>query len=176
MKVLGNLLSNSVKFTKPGGAVRVRARRIAQSILIFVEDNGQGVDPQALKRLGTPFEQSRAVIENGMKGSRLGLAIARALAEMHRWALRLRSRVGVGTVVLLRLPIDSHPDRLTRDAARALREIGAEMKTRAPSPKGFAARPLHMRPEQGAPLAGRAAGNANTTRKPGALSSMRSAP
>ncbi len=173
VKALGILLSNSVKFTKPGGAIRVHARRIDQSIHIFVEDNGQGVEPEALKRLGAPFEQSRAVIENGMKGSGLGLAIARALMDMHRGALRLRSRVGVGTIVLLRLPVSAPTDRAARDAARALREIGAEMKTRAPRLLCLSTR---LAQGQSGPLAGRAAGNEKTTRKPGSLSSTRSAP
>jgi len=56
VKVLGNLLSNSVKFTPPRGKVRVRALKLHRSILVYVQDNGRGVEREALKRLGAPFE------------------------------------------------------------------------------------------------------------------------
>jgi two-component system cell cycle sensor histidine kinase PleC len=59
--------------------------------------------------LGRPFEQAGGVLENGMKGSGLGLAIARAIAELHGGALKLRSRPGVGTVAMIRLPTPETP-------------------------------------------------------------------
>ena len=131
VKVLSNLLSNSVKFTGPHGKVRVRAVGTGNAVAIYVEDNGQGVESDALKRLGAPFEQSRAVLEDGMKGSGLGLAIARALIDLHRGSLRLRSRVGTGTVVLVRLSARSAVDYAARRAE--LREIGAVMRANAPT-------------------------------------------
>ncbi|HEY8067021.1 MAG TPA: ATP-binding protein [Methylosinus sp.] len=105
VKSIGVLVSNSLKFTSPGGAVRVRARRLARSIAIFVEDDGCGIEKAAIPKLGRPFEQPIAVIENGMKGSGLGLAIARSLMALHGGALRIRSHVGVGTVAMLRIPV-----------------------------------------------------------------------
>ena len=139
VKVLGNLLSNSVKFTPPRGKVRVRALKLNRSILVYVQDNGRGVEREALKRLGAPFEQSCAVIEDGMKGSGLGLAIARALIDLHRGSLRLRSRIGVGTVALVRLSADTALDRAAQRASE-LRDIGAVMKAKAPAEKTRAAR------------------------------------
>jgi len=162
VKVLSNLLSNSVKFTPPRGKVRVRALKLNRSIVVYVQDNGQGVEREALKRLGAPFEQSRAVIEDGMKGSGLGLAIARALIDLHRGSLRLRSRVGVGTVVLVRLSAETPIDHAAQHAAE-LRSIGAVMKARALA-------------EKTQPRAEPAAGSDTTTRKPGALSSKRNEP
>jgi two-component system, cell cycle sensor histidine kinase PleC len=175
VKVIGILLSNSVKFTAPGGGVRVRARRRFGEIHISVADNGQGVERQALKRLGTPFEQSRAVIENGMKGTGLGLAIARALVDLHGGSLRLRSRLGLGTIVLLRLPRGPEGAEAAEDAARALRELAAAMKARARQP-GVAGRTGHARAEAGGAPAPRSFGSEKTTRKPGALSSKRKVP
>jgi two-component system cell cycle sensor histidine kinase PleC len=104
VKILVILLSNGVKFNEAGGGVRVRARRIARSIDIFIEDNGCGIERRSIEKLGRPFEQPTAVMENGMKGSGLGLAIARSLIELHGGAMRIRSRVGVGTIVFVRLP------------------------------------------------------------------------
>jgi two-component system cell cycle sensor histidine kinase PleC len=104
VKVLGVLLSNSIKFNDAGGHVRIRARRRANSVGIFVEDDGCGIEQESIEKLGRPFEQPAAVMENGMKGSGLGLAIARSLVELHGGAMRIRSRVGMGTVVFVRLP------------------------------------------------------------------------
>jgi two-component system cell cycle sensor histidine kinase PleC len=162
VKVLGNLLSNSVKFTPPRGKVRVRALKLNRSILVYVQDNGRGVEREALKRLGAPFEQSCAVIEDGMKGSGLGLAIARALVDLHRGSLRLRSRIGFGTVALVRLSADTPLDRAAQRASE-LRDIGAVMKAKAPAEK------TQPRDEP-------AEGSDTTTRSPGALSSRRKEP
>jgi two-component system cell cycle sensor histidine kinase PleC len=140
VKVLGILLSNSIKFTAPGGRVRIRAHKIGDSVDIFVEDNGQGVDGEAVKKLCSPFVQSRAVMENGMKGSGLGLAIAKALMDLHRGSLRLRSRVGVGTVVLVRFCAQDVRRDGSREAAR-LREAGAAMRARAPYPQSRSVTP-----------------------------------
>ncbi|MGA8172227.1 MAG: ATP-binding protein [Methylocystis sp.] len=162
VKALGNLLSNSVKFAPPRGKVRVRAAKLNRSIFVYVQDNGQGIEPEALKRLGAPFEQSRAVIEDGMKGSGLGLAITRALVDLHRGSLRLRSRVGVGTVALIRLSADTTLDRAAQNASE-LRGIGAVMKAKASTE------------ELQAPFEG-IEGNDTTARNPGSLSSSRNEP
>lgn len=105
VKAIGVLVSNSLKFTPDGGHIRIRARRIARAIDIFVEDAGCGIAKSAIPRLGRPFEQPTAVMQNGMKGSGLGLAIARSLVALHGGSMRIRSRVGVGTIVMLRIPI-----------------------------------------------------------------------
>ncbi len=104
VKTLGVFISNSVKFTENNGLLHIRARRYGETITIYIADNGCGIDQQALLRLGRPFEQSAAVMENGMKGSGLGLAIARALVDLHGGVLRIRSRPGAGTMAMIRLP------------------------------------------------------------------------
>ena len=55
--------------------------------------------------MGRPFEQNGAIIENGFKGSGLGFAIARSLAELHGGGVKVRSKLGVGTIVMLSLPV-----------------------------------------------------------------------
>jgi len=122
VKIIGVLLSNSIKFNDAGGRVRVRARRSPGGVGIFVEDNGCGIERSSIEKLGRPFEQPTAVMENGMKGSGLGLAIARSLVELHGGAMRIRSRVGRGTIVLVQLPSSSrvrHIPELERPRARA---------------------------------------------------------
>ncbi|TDX64337.1 two-component system cell cycle sensor histidine kinase PleC [Methylosinus sp. sav-2] len=118
VKSIGVLVSNSLKFTSAGGAVRVRARRLARSVAIFVEDDGCGIEKAAIPKLGRPFEQPIAVIENGMKGSGLGLAIARSLMALHGGALRIRSHVGIGTIAMLRIPVRPTTRAISAQGAR----------------------------------------------------------
>ncbi len=103
-KVLTALLSNALKFSKQGSVVRLRAVVLPTSLDIQVEDSGVGIPKEALHRIGRPFEQTGAVMCNGMKGSGLGLAIATSLIELHGGRLDIHSQEGVGTVAHIRIP------------------------------------------------------------------------
>ena len=103
-QVILNLLSNAVKFTPDGGRVDVRGRVRGDWIVIAIEDTGIGIPYDALKRLGRPFEQVESQLTKSHQGSGLGLAIARSLVELHGGFMRIRSRIGAGTTVILRLP------------------------------------------------------------------------
>jgi two-component system, cell cycle sensor histidine kinase PleC len=110
-----NLLSNAVKFTPDGGAVTVRGRRRGDKVTIAIADNGIGIPKDALRKLGRPFEQVESQLTKRHQGSGLGLAIAKSLVEMHGGVMRIRSRVGRGTSVVVRLPLrPSVPVRLER--------------------------------------------------------------
>jgi two-component system, cell cycle sensor histidine kinase PleC len=104
-RVLVALLHNAVKFTPEHGSVNIRSRRVRDGVNIYVEDTGAGIAPEALPRLGKPFEQWNAPLANGMKGSGLGLAIAHSLVALHEGTIRIRSTPGAGTIVLVRLPL-----------------------------------------------------------------------
>src|SRR5713101_3604921 len=105
-QIVLNLLSNAVKFTPEGGRVTVRARSAGGCISIAIADTGIGIPPDALARLGRPFEQVESQLTKSHQGSGLGLAIARSLTELHHGSMRIRSTPGRGTMVLLRLPIE----------------------------------------------------------------------
>jgi two-component system cell cycle sensor histidine kinase PleC len=100
-----NLLSNAVKFTPEGGRVTVRARTVAGVAVLAIEDTGIGIPKAALKNLGRPFEQVESQLTKSHKGSGLGLAIAKSLTDLHGGCVRIRSTQGVGTIVLVRLPL-----------------------------------------------------------------------
>ncbi len=104
-KILRHLLSNAVKFTPEGGQVAVRVRGAAGAVNIYVEDTGVGIPKEALPHLARPFEWVSMDASKPTEGSGLGLAIARSLAELHGGALRIRSCLGTGTVVLVHLPL-----------------------------------------------------------------------
>jgi two-component system cell cycle sensor histidine kinase PleC len=99
-----NLLSNAVKFTPDGGHVSLRGHRRGSRIVLTIADNGIGIAPEALSKLGRPFEQVESQLTKTYQGSGLGLAIAKSLATLHGGSLRLRSKPGKGTVVVVQLP------------------------------------------------------------------------
>jgi two-component system cell cycle sensor histidine kinase PleC len=101
-----NLLSNAVKFTPPGGRVSVRGRATDHCIILTIADSGIGIGTEALRRLGRPFEQVESQLTKSHHGSGLGLAIAKSLVELHGGRMRIRSTLGKGTLVLVRLPIN----------------------------------------------------------------------
>jgi two-component system, cell cycle sensor histidine kinase PleC len=99
-----NLLSNAVKFTPEGGAVAVYGRERGGTVTIAIKDNGIGIPKIALRKLGRPFEQVESQLTKKYQGSGLGLAIAKSLVELHGGDMRIRSTLGAGTVVIVRLP------------------------------------------------------------------------
>ena len=104
-QVLTKILRNAIRFTPEQGNVMVHQRAFKDQVCIYVCDNGIGIPPSALARLGRPFEQIDTPLENGCKGSGLGLAIARALIELHGGSLKIKSAMGAGTIVRIRLPL-----------------------------------------------------------------------
>ncbi|MGB6891118.1 MAG: ATP-binding protein [Xanthobacteraceae bacterium] len=111
-----NLLSNAVKFTPDGGAVTVRGRRRGGKVTIVIADNGIGIPKDALRKLGRPFEQVESQLTKRHQGSGLGLAIAKSLVELHGGIMRIRSKLGQGTMVVVRLPLHTkapvRPERI----------------------------------------------------------------
>jgi signal transduction histidine kinase len=107
-QVLGNVLSNAVKFTPSGGRIDVRCSDEGEGIAIEVQDSGAGIAPEFLPYIFDRFRQadSRAIRRHGGLG--LGLAIARHLIEQHHGEIRASSAgPGLGTTVHIRLPVSS---------------------------------------------------------------------
>jgi two-component system cell cycle sensor histidine kinase PleC len=118
-QILVNLLQNATKFTGDNGCITIRTRQAANAINIYVEDNGIGIPAHALHKLGQPFEQVETEFSKSYKGSGLGLAIARSLTELHGGTLRIKSQEGLGTIVLVHLPLTeaTNADIALADAA-----------------------------------------------------------
>lgn len=104
-QILVNLLSNAVKFTPDGGRVTVRSRVLRDSVALMIADSGIGIAPHSLKRLGRPFEQVESQLAKTYHGSGLGLAIAKSLTSLHGGSMKLRSKLGTGTVVCVTIPL-----------------------------------------------------------------------
>ena len=107
-QIVLNLLSNAVKFTPDGGRVTVRGRAADDCIVLAIADTGIGIAKDALAKLGRPFEQVESQLTKSHQGSGLGLAIAKSLVELHGGRMRIRSTLGKGTLVVVRLPLHPH--------------------------------------------------------------------
>jgi len=103
-QILLNLLANAIKFTPSGGSVTVAARLAGSFCALSVADTGVGIAAADLHRLGNPFVQLGNNDAN-KPGTGLGLALVRALSEMHGGALRVESTQGVGTTVTVTIPV-----------------------------------------------------------------------
>ena len=103
-QILINLLSNGVKFTPRGGTVRIAATRAGDNIELSVSDTGVGIDAADLKRIGLPFEQVENEHTRAKEGTGLGLALVRALAQLHGGTMTIESQLGEGTTVRVNLP------------------------------------------------------------------------
>ncbi|RZN28610.1 PAS domain-containing sensor histidine kinase [Bradyrhizobium sp. Leo121] len=115
-QIVVNLLSNAVKFTPDNGRVIVRSQVLDDQIVMLIADTGIGIAQDSLQRLGKPFEQVESQLTKTYQGSGLGLAIARSLTSLHGGSMKLRSKLGVGTVVRIALPRNAFAARM-REAA-----------------------------------------------------------
>ncbi len=126
-QVIINLVSNAVKFTNRGGQVRGSAKAEGPALCIMVEDNGIGIREEDLPRLGDPFFQARNSYDRRHDGTGLGLSIVKGLVGLHGGELSLRSRIGEGTQVSVRLPIDCERARGSGRMPRMMSPPSAEI-------------------------------------------------
>jgi signal transduction histidine kinase len=110
-QVLTNLLTNAVKYTEPGGHIKVTAGMCAEIVVIRVSDNGRGMSQALIARIFQPFQRG----EGGGLG--LGLALVKSLVELHGGSIAVHSDgPGTGAEFVVHLPAQvpgQRPKRLS---------------------------------------------------------------
>jgi signal transduction histidine kinase len=100
---LANLVSNAVKYSPQANSVEVSAFREGNMAVIEVQDHGVGIPPDEVEHVFSKY--FRASTSSGIPGSGLGLAVVQHFVDLHHGTVALRSKVGIGTVVTMSLPI-----------------------------------------------------------------------
>jgi signal transduction histidine kinase len=102
-----NLLGNAVKFSAPGGVVRVTVGHAGGEALFTVADHGMGIPADEVAHLFERFYRSSNARRAEVQGSGLGLAIVKEVVAVHDGRVDIESEVGVGTTVRARLPLQA---------------------------------------------------------------------
>jgi signal transduction histidine kinase len=103
-QIVGNLVSNAIKFTPPGGRVDVMVSEVAGELCLVVADTGIGIPPDFLPFVFDRFRQADAGPTREHSGLGLGLAIVRHLVELHEGTVEVSSVERQGTTFTVRLP------------------------------------------------------------------------
>jgi len=107
VQVLDNLISNALRYgcDRPGSAIDISAQRNGAWVLLSVTDHGPGISRDHLPRVTERFYRVDAARSRESGGTGLGLAIVKHIIERHRGSLDIRSTLGIGTSVTVRLPV-----------------------------------------------------------------------
>jgi signal transduction histidine kinase len=103
--ILCNLLSNAVKYSEPGSPVEFTAARRDVNAIFTIRDHGIGIPSEDQPKLFTSFTRGRNV--GTRPGTGLGLVVVQRCVELHRGTIALDSAPGVGTTVIVSLPVFS---------------------------------------------------------------------
>jgi signal transduction histidine kinase/ActR/RegA family two-component response regulator len=111
-QIVGNALSNAIKFTNVGGTVVVYLAQAQDSreAMLTIRDTGVGMEPEALAHAFEPFWQGQSSLDRSRGGLGLGLALIKGLVELHAGQVSLQSQgAGRGIELTIRLPLSQAP-------------------------------------------------------------------
>jgi len=103
-QILINLLSNAVKYTPEGGSATFKVTVTDEYHVFEIKDSGIGIPAEKLFEITEPFVRTESDPHKAQEGTGLGLAIVKSLVNLHDGELDIKSEVGVGTTVTVRIP------------------------------------------------------------------------
>ncbi|MBQ1896237.1 MAG: hypothetical protein II162_05450, partial [Clostridia bacterium] len=107
-QILLNIVTNSIKYTRPGGKVDIVFSEVPckssgyANYVATIEDNGIGMNPEFLKHIYESFEREHSTTESGVQGAGLGMSITKRLVDLLGGTIEIESELGVGTKTTLR--------------------------------------------------------------------------
>lgn len=104
-RIILNLLSNSIKFTKPGGSIFINMKEEEDTIIISVKDTGIGIPIEKQKLIFERFVQVDKSLSRNNEGSGIGLSLVKSLVEMHCGSISLNSIPDMGSQFIIKLPV-----------------------------------------------------------------------
>ena len=104
-QVLYNVISNSIKYTPNGGKISIKAGKLYGDFFVEVKDNGIGIPEKDLDRIFERFYRVDKARSRELGGTGLGLSISKSIVDAHGGTIRVESKVGEGTKVIIFLPV-----------------------------------------------------------------------
>ncbi|WP_409070164.1 ATP-binding protein [Clostridium sp. FAM 1755] len=103
-RIILNLLSNSIKFTNPGGNIFVNIKDAGEHVYIHVKDTGVGMPSDKLESIFQRFFQIDKTLKKNKEGTGIGLHLVKSFVEMHKGEVTISSELGKGTEFIIKLP------------------------------------------------------------------------
>lgn len=103
-RIILNLLSNSIKFTNPGGKIYVNMNSTENSVTISVKDTGVGIPEDKLQMIFERFGQVDKTLRRNSEGTGIGLCLVKSFVEMHGGTIEVKSKLGEGSEFIIKLP------------------------------------------------------------------------
>jgi heavy metal sensor kinase len=119
-RLLSNLLENAAKFTPPGGSVTLSAARFGSRVVLSVRDTGVGISEEDMLRIFDRFYRAAQTSNAAPRGSGLGLALAKWIAERHGTQLTVESRPGQGSCFSVSPEVSASPHSLKSESSVAI--------------------------------------------------------
>ncbi len=113
-QALVNLIINGVKYSEPDKKVLVLAEKQADNVVIYVKDEGFGIEHKHIDRLFERFYRVDTARSRKLGGTGLGLSIVKHIIQAHQGTIRVESKVGAGSTFIITLPLDP-ADTLTKE-------------------------------------------------------------
>jgi len=104
-RLFTNLISNAIKYNRPGGRIRVEAASDGGYLRTSVSDTGIGIPEEALPHLFEAFYRVNSPKTRGITGTGLGLSVVRKIAEAHNGRVEVQSREGEGSTFTVHIPL-----------------------------------------------------------------------
>ncbi|HCJ58859.1 MAG TPA: PAS domain-containing sensor histidine kinase, partial [Clostridiaceae bacterium] len=122
-RIMLNLISNAVKFTKPGGKISVKLTDKGSSIFISIKDTGIGIPEDKQGMIFERFRQVNKSLTRDHEGSGIGLSLVKSLVEIHGGTIYLISEPGRGSEFIIELPTNESHESHKKERAAKVRHI-----------------------------------------------------